>query len=238
MGWYQRNTTAGTTLGDIGSGFGNCYGGVCGAVTNSGVWSDVAVTPDGKELLLTTSSNTAVLGWDRATTGTVGQLTPSTTADRCISNTDLGGTCQVRQGMNNGQSLSVNSNASFQWLSQYGRLHHQPQRVDQRDHAGHGRQLLHLPRQRPFAGCTPMPGANCCSQWYQTRDIVSTKDGKNVYVGTEANGMTAGGLFGFNRIGAALQLKPAPLRCLSTAGAGQLHAVAKRQPLPGDRGVE
>ena len=79
--------------------------------------------------------------------------------------------------MNSGQSISGNSNASFQWLSQYGVSHHQPQRVDRRDHAGHGRQLLHLPGSS-FAGCTPMPGANCCSQWYQTRDIVSTKDGK------------------------------------------------------------
>ena len=76
--WRIRNTIAGEyTLGDLTPGA--CY--ACGCTfdqVNQGVWTDVAVTPYGKELLLTTSDanpggdTNSVVGWDRATSGDVG----------------------------------------------------------------------------------------------------------------------------------------------------------------------
>ena len=65
--------------------------------------------------------------------------------------------------------------------------------------------------QSSFAGCTALPGV-CCSAFYPARDIVGTKDGKNVYIATESPNS---GIWGLNRNGGSISLKPPPLQCLS-----------------------
>jgi hypothetical protein len=209
---FTRDTTAGANFGNID--FANCYGngGGCSTtgVANFANPTALALTPDGKELLVTTS-NSVLLGWDRdPSTGT---LTPSASVSRCVSPSDLGATCQARQGIFNFQALSAVSNSSFQALSQYGFItvtRNASNNALTPDAAGN---CFTYPTSS-FAGCTAMPGTNCCSQWYQARDIVTTNDGRNVYVGTEPAG---GGVFGFNRSGGSVSLKPA-LRC-TTLGA-------------------
>jgi hypothetical protein len=218
VGWYRRSTTPGPTLGDIGSGFAQCFGGVCSTEQNFGAATTaLAVTPDGKELVIGLSTNTVVLGWDRDTSvgGNLGRLTPSSTPSRCVSDSDLSGTCQVRAGMNAVQSLALADNgATVHVGSQYGLAtigRNTSTNALTPDTAGN---CFAYPSST-FSGCTAMPGTDCCTTFYPARDLVATPDGRNLYLGTEP---ASAGIFGFTRSGGNVTIKPAPLGCTNTPG--------------------
>jgi len=217
---YQRNTTAGAGLGDIGSGgFQTCFSvGTCGGSSgqNLGPVSEVAVTPDNKQLLLTITSTNAVLAWDRGVSGPAqGDLTPATATARCVGNGDLGGTCQARPGVISPQSLAFADNGATVLVGSQQSL-----ATIQRDSSTgnltpDAANCFSYPTSA-FSGCTATPGANCCATFFPIRDVVSTPDSVNVYLGTESSNAT---LWGFSRGGGALSLKPTPLRCVSVTAA-------------------
>ena len=207
-----RDTTAGPNLGDITHQ--QCFGGICGAVSNLGTPTDLAVTADNKELLIASSSNNTVLGWNRAESN--GALTPSSTASRCVSASVLA-TCQTRQGMIGVQSLAQGvSGTRFHVGAQQAvvTIDRDPSTNDLTpDTTGN---CLGYPGSS-FTGCTPMPGANCCTAFYPARSLAASPDGQNLYLGTEPSGAgVTPSIYSFTRSGGNISLKPNPLGCTNT----------------------
>jgi hypothetical protein len=216
VGWYRRNTNAGAPLGDIDGccglpdqGFQGCYGGACGGLTNFGTISALQVTGDNKELLMT-GTNSVLFGWDRDTS--TGALTATTTGDRCVGANDMGGTCQTRQGMITAQSLVLADGGTHVYVGSQQAL----VKVDRNastnvltpDTAGN---CFAYP-QSSFAGCTPMPGSSCCTDFYPAREVIRTPDGQHLYYGTESSNPS---IFGFTRTSSTLTRKPTPLGCVN-----------------------
>lgn len=204
VGNYKRNLATGSLE------FIQCHGGVCGTAQNLTSPTDLEVTPDGKELLIS-SANDVVLGWDR---GPSGNLTPSSTPSRCVSHTTLTGTCQSRPGVLGPQSLALTDNGT-------------------RIRVG-GQQSLSMINRDPatnnltpdtegncfsypgstFPGCTPMPGTGCCTTFFPAREVLASVDGNSLYLGTEA---ASPAIFGFTLANGGLTQKPAPLGCTSVS---------------------
>jgi WD40 repeat protein len=214
---YRRNTTAGATLGDIGSGFRTCFSvSTCGqSATNLGTISEVVVTPDNKQVLLAIQNQNLVLAWDRMTSGAnVGDVTPTTATDHCVSNGGVG-SCQTRGGIITPQSLAVTDGGksvlvgSQQSLVTLGRTASTGALTPP---AGN---CVGYPT-NPFSGCSATPGASCCTTFYQAREVTATPDGKEAYFGTESSNPT---IWGFSRPGGNLSLIPPPLRCMSVTAA-------------------
>jgi DNA-binding beta-propeller fold protein YncE len=182
---------------------------------NLGPVRDVEVSPDNKELLVATGA--ALLGWDRVTAAgpTQGNLTPSGSVNRCVSATTLSGTCQAQPAMvelrnlafaDGGARLLVASDFS---LSQVNR---NPTTNDLApDTTGN---CFSYPAS-VFAGCTPVPGGNCCTDFYPAREVAATPNGDNVYLGTKAPNPN---IYGLESTG-AMSLIPAPLGCTNPSGA-------------------
>ncbi|MDP9135958.1 MAG: Ig-like domain-containing protein [Actinomycetota bacterium] len=215
---YRRDTTAGASLGDIASGFRVCVSvAACGgSAQNFGPVSEVAVTPDNKQLLLTISTTNAVLAWDRAVSGPAqGDWTTATAAARCVGNTNLGGTCQTRQGIVAPQSLAFADDGATLLVGSQQSLVTIRRNPSTGDLTPDAANCFGYPTS-VFSGCTAMPGASCCPTFFPARDIVSTPDGQNVYLGTESPNPA---LWGFSRSGGALSLQPPPLRCVSVTPA-------------------
>jgi WD40 repeat protein len=215
---YRRNMTPGPSLGDIGSAFVTCWSVVsCGqSAQNLGAVSSVTVTPDNKQLLLTISNTNAVLAWDRAASGpTQGDLTPATATARCVGNTDLGGTCLARPGMVAPQSLAFADNGATLLVGSQQSLTTVQREASTGNLTPDAGNCFGYPTST-FSGCAPMPGASCCATFFPVRDVVSTPDGRNAYLGTESANPA---LWGFSRDGGGLALQPTPLRCVSVAAA-------------------
>jgi hypothetical protein len=210
--WLTRVTAPGATHGDLAhSGF---YQGPSAAQQNLGNSpSEVEVTPDGKEVLIATGVGTnAVLGWDRATSGA---LTPSATPSRCVSNSDLAGTCQARPGLLAPQSLTLADNGATILVGSQQSLTTIRRDASSGTLTPDAGNCFGYPTS-VFSGCAAMPGASCCPTFFPARDVVSTPDGQNVYLGTESPNPA---LWGFSHGAGALSLKPTPLRCVSVTAA-------------------
>jgi 6-phosphogluconolactonase (cycloisomerase 2 family) len=215
---YRRNTTAGASLGDIGSGFRTCVSvTTCGgSAQNLGAVSEVTVTPDNKQLLLAISNNNAVLAWDRALSGGAqGDWTLATATARCVGHTSLGGTCQVRQGLITPQSLAFADNGATILAGSQQTLATIQRDASTGNLTPDAGNCFGFPTSI-FSGCTALPGASCCTTFFPAREVASTPDGRNAYLGTESANPT---LWGFSRDGGALSLKPTPLRCVSATAA-------------------
>lgn len=207
VGYYSRDLTTGAIS------FVECHGGVCdGTAPNLTNPTDLEVTPDGKELLIS-SANDVVLGWDRSPAG---NLTPSSATSRCVSNTTLTGTCQSRPGLIAPQSLALTDSGTR--ISVGG-----PQALStiNRDPATNSLipdtegNCFSYPTST-FAGCGPAAGTNCCTTFFPAREVLASPDGSSLYLGTEA---TSAAIFGFSLAAGGLTQKPAPLGCTSVGGA-------------------
>lgn len=184
---------------------------------NLGPVTDVEVTPDNRELLITTT--TALLGWDRVTAvgATQGNVTPSAAVNRCVSATTLSGTCQARAGMLEVKALALADGGSRVFVAGGQSLtvvNRDPAtNVLTPDTAGN---CFTYPTAN-FTGCTSVSGSACCTNFYPARDVVAMPNGDNVYLGTRASNPT---IYGFDSSG-ALSLIPAPLGCTNpTASEG------------------
>lgn len=210
--WLTRVTAPGPTHGDLAHS--SFYQGPGPAQQNLGNSpSEVEVTPDGKELLIATGAGTnAVLGWDRATSGA---LTPSATPSRCVSSSDLAGTCQARPGLLVPQSLALADNGATILVGSQQSLTTIRRDASSGTLTPDAANCFGYPTSA-FSGCAAMPGASCCPTFFPARDVVSTPDGQNVYLGTESPNPA---LWGFSRSGGALSLQPPPLRCVSVTPA-------------------
>ena len=210
--WLTRVTAPGATHGDLAHGA--FYQGPGPAQQNLGNSpSEVKVTPDGKELLITTGAGTnAVLGWDRATSGA---LTPSATPSRCVSSSDLAGTCQARPGLLAPQSLALADNGATIVVGSQQSLTTIRRDASSGTLTPDAGNCFGYPTS-VFSGCAAMPGTSCCFTFFPARDVVSTPDGQNVYLGTESSNPA---LWGFSRSGGGLALEPPPLRCVSVTAA-------------------
>ena len=212
----RRITAAGATHGQVS--FIECWGngGGCEPAQNFGAPSDLAVTPDNRELLITSGANNTLLGWNRSTADpAVPNLTPSTTPERCVSNGTLGGTCQARQGLNEVRTLALADSGTKVYVGSAQSLTTVTRNATSNnltpDTTGN---CFGYPTSG-FAGCTDMP--HSFSNFYPARSIVGSPDGKNLYFGTES---TNAGIYGFTRSGGNISLTPAPLGCTVTVGGG------------------
>jgi hypothetical protein len=204
-----RDTTAGPNLGDITHQ--TCFGGICSTVSNLGAPTDLAVTPDNKQLLIASSSNSTVLGWNRSES--TGALTPSSTASRCVSAGALAN-CQTRQGIIGVQSLALADNGTRIHVGAQQALatiNRDPSTNDLTpDTAGN---CFGYPTSG-FAGCTPMPGSSCCTTFYTARSVVASPDGENLYFGTDPISAPVNPtIYGFTRSGGNISIKPSPIGC-------------------------
>lgn len=215
---YRRDMTPGASLGDISGGFRTCVSVTScgGSAQNLGAVSEVAVTPDNKQLLLTITSTNAVLAWDRAVSGpTQGDWTTATATARCVGDTNLGGTCQARPGVIGPQSLAFADNGATVLVGSQQSLATVHRDASTGNLTPDAANCFGYPTSA-FSGCAATPGSSCCTTFFPVRDVVSTPDGANVYLGTESSSPT---LWGFSRSGGALSLKPTPLRCVSVTAA-------------------
>lgn len=209
--WLTRVTAPGPTHGDLAHS--SFYQGPSAAQQNLGNSpSDVEVTPDGKELLIATGAGTnAVLGWDRATSGA---LTPSATPSRCVSSSDLAGTCQARPGLLVPQSLALADNGATILVGSQQSLTTIRRDASSGTLTPDAANCFGYPTS-VFSGCAAMPGTSCCFTFFPARDVASTPDGQNAYLGTESSNPA---LWAFSR-GGGLSLEPPPLRCVSVTAA-------------------
>ncbi len=206
VGHYKRNPAAGSLE------FIQCHGGACGTAQNLVSPTDLEVTPDGKELLIS-SANDVVLGWDR---GPSGSLTPSSTPSRCVSNTTLTGTCQSRPGVIGPQSLALTENGTrirVGSLQSLATINRDPATNNLTpDTEGN---CFSYPTSA-FSGCAPTPGTNCCSTFFPAREVLASADGSSLYLGTEA---ASAAIFGFSLANGGLTQKPSPPGCVSVGAA-------------------
>ena len=174
------------------------------------------MTPDNKEVMITTGGSSNLLAWDRNTGGTAadhGRLTPATATARCVTASGTGnpaGTCQTRQGMFTTQSIAMPGNTAVyvgaqQSLSTVARDPATGNLTP--DAAGN---CFGYPTSS-FAGCTPMPGGSPFV-WYPARALAATPDGTHLYFGTES---TPPGIFGYNRSGNSISRNAAGSGCIN-----------------------
>ena len=142
------------------------------SATNLGTISEIAVTPDGKQLLLAISNQNAVLAWDRATSGaSQGTVTP-TSRDRPLRRQaarpalpDPPGILTHAERRRRRRRSARPRRAAQQSLSKIDRQH-----VDQRPTAT-GRQLLRLSDEQVL-GLQATPGI--LLPFFRTRESAAT----------------------------------------------------------------
>ena len=213
----RRITADGPTHGQVS--FIECWGngGGCEPAQNFGAPSDLAVTPDNRELLIASSANNTLLGWNRSTANpAVANLTPATAPERCVSNSTLGDTCQARNGMHETRTLALADSGTKVYVGSAQSLTTVTRDATSNnltpDTAGN---CFGYPNSS-FSGCTDMP--HSFSNFYPARSIAASPDGKNLYFGTES---TNAAIYAFTRGGGgSLSLTPTPLGCTVTTGAG------------------
>ena len=212
--WLRRTTDAGANHGDIANG--GFYQGPSPAIQNLGSNpNDIIVTPDGKEVLISTGNN--VLGWDRNTTTDPGRLTPATAADstRCVTGSGTGnpaGTCQTREGILTMQSVAAPSNGAV-----YAGAQQSLSKIDRNTSTNNltadtGGNCFGYPTST-FSGCTGMPGTSPFV-WYPQHALAASPDGQNLFFGDQAS---PAGIFGYNRSGLNIARNPTPLGCTNTS---------------------
>ena len=212
----RRITAAGPTHGQVS--FILCWGngGGCQTAQNFGAPSDLAVTPDNRELLIASSANNTLHGWNRSTADPAApNLTPATAASRCVSNTTFGGTCQARSGMNEVRTLALADSGTKVYVGSAQSLTTVTRNATSNELAPDTTGNCFGYPGSGFTGCTDMP--QNFSSFYQARSIVATPDGKNLYFGTES---TNAAIYAFTRGGGSLSLTPTPLGCTITVGGG------------------
>jgi hypothetical protein len=214
---FFRTTAAGTSHGDL-SEYDCIAVSVCSRqVPNMQIPSDLAVTPDNKQLILAGGEQCctwAVVGFDRVTSGaTLGDLDAGTaaTADHCITGTTVSN-CTTRSGQLYPRGLSIPNNRDIYVAGYYS--------------------LTAIQRNASTNVLSPQPASDFCSAYTGSgftgcveprtcdvvcggRGIAASHDGLNVYTSSESGGS----MLSFNRNssnGAFSQITN-PLGCLSAA---------------------
>jgi hypothetical protein len=200
------------------------YGCSGGLITNGYVDepSDLVVTPDGKQLILANGDNTgpdyssgSVVGFSRNTTAgaNIGVLTAPTAASCIQGNTTISG-CQSRIGVFYMRGLSALSNTQIYAASYYGIF-----RIDRNasTNALSVSAASNACRSYEGVGFTCDTLNSNANRVVSHRDVLASKDGKNLYSETE-NGASAT-IHSLSRASSGtFAALPSPMQCLSVDG--------------------
>ena len=215
----SRDTSGGASHGTLGSTLFNCIAvSVCGTnVPNMGSPSDVAVTPDNRQVIVAGGESTyQVVALDRNTTS--GALTANATADHCVTASTGLANCTTRNGQLFPRALAIASNRDI-YVGGYYSL----SLIQRNATANTIAPVASADSCVAYEGsgitdCTE--GVNCNAQCLGRATVVSP-DGKNIYEGTDNNGAVLA--FSRNTSSGAFSRNTTPLGCLSATTVDRLQ---------------
>ncbi|MEK6271502.1 MAG: beta-propeller fold lactonase family protein [Actinomycetota bacterium] len=208
----NRNTTTGAISQPVGTtgcisqtGAGPCADGhgLSGA-------SDVAVSPDGKSVYVSSDISDAVARFTRNTT--TGAISQPAAAAGCISESGAG-PCTDGHGLNGASDVVVSPDGKSVYVVSY--LSNAVARLNRNTTTGA------ISQPAGTAGCVSQTGAGPCADGHalnNTTDVALSADGKGVYVSSDTSDAVA--RFARNTTTGAINQPAGAAGCISQTGAG------------------